>query len=114
MMFDKDGYPTDEYLNSIADFDGNIVELLEMVKDAWRYPDRAQLIDGIYVFSTGGWSGNEDLIGALQKNKLWWFHSWNSIDLTGGFLAIAVTKKGNDKIAHAHSLVTELLWMEGK
>ena len=68
---DEDGYPTDETLERIRawdpwDFNG----LAEFLVDLWHGPDctnqwdsKGQLIK--VEASTGGWSGNEELLGAL-------------------------------------------------
>lgn len=36
----------------------------------------------VYI-ATGGWSGNEEIIGALQSNFLWWSMNWQS-SMRGG------------------------------
>lgn len=84
--FDGDGYPTEETLaaigwwpvNSAADF----AAVMDFVGRAWKYPDRWECEPGWrspdwpertyrrYVFSTGGWSGNESLVGAIKANRL--------------------------------------------
>lgn len=89
---DDEGYPTEETLRVVrewtfrnfSDFD----RLLEYVQRAWRYPvyfQRAKRrfrpfpshsLHRQWHVSTGGWSGNEDLIGALQDNRMFWLTCW--------------------------------------
>lgn len=33
---------------------------------------------GIYHVSTGGWSGNEEILGAMQENLTFWMVCWYS------------------------------------
>lgn len=83
--FDKDGYPTDETLATITKWDidddlSEFLDLMQFVHDAWRWPDwgwkEEDVVDDRgrrhreYHISTGGWSGNESLIGALHQNWL--------------------------------------------
>ena len=85
-----DGYPTEETLTEIRDWDciarGNR-ELLDAIKPIWNYADfgfwhtedAKDILDSDvvhYHISTGGWSGNEDIIYALKKNWLFWGMSW--------------------------------------
>ena len=77
--FDADGYPTDETLNAIeewpyTDFDG----LLEYVREAWSDIGRIWEADGDIKLATGGWSGNESIIGAMQQNHVFWAMAWYS------------------------------------
>lgn len=37
-----------------------------------------------FCMATGGWSGNEDVIGALQRNTVLWLVSW-SASVRGGY-----------------------------
>jgi hypothetical protein len=82
--FTADGYPTDDTLEAIEswgikDFQ-DAIDLMEFVGMAWSYPDRwkveRQWEDDLghkkarYIFSTGGWSGNEDLVGAMENNPM--------------------------------------------
>lgn len=84
---DSDGYPDKNELDTIrkwecTDFDG----LMEYVQPLWSYPDRfykEKQLDRItnkqkdrWYLSTGGWSGNENLIGAMQDNTMWWMLFW--------------------------------------
>ena len=87
--FDDAGYPTDKTLDIIREWDdltpSGRVALLDYVQEAWRYPERVDRWVGNeekkliqYNFSTGGWSGNEDLIGALMDNNVFWLLCWHS------------------------------------
>lgn len=86
-LFDEDGvYPTEELLNYISTY--NIIEcsskeFIELVYDCWsyEYPYKHKYEDcgyTVYEMSTGGWSGNEDLVSALMENHLWWAFNWYS------------------------------------
>ncbi len=79
-MFDKDGYPTDETLEKIKSWpDTNFDGLMQFVEAAWYYPDYFSLDqDGVYHISTGGWSGNEEVINALGENTMFWLMCWKS------------------------------------
>lgn len=55
--------------------------LMAYVRDRWKYPDYWAEGDETdeafrgnfreYRVSTGGWSGNEDLVSALEANMMW-------------------------------------------
>ncbi len=87
-------YPTEEKLLKIEkwDFqkDGSISDFLEFVKSIWNYAD----IDYFHLrgkrtlklaLHTGGWSSNEDIIGALQKNFIFWSMCWRRTERGGHF-----------------------------
>ncbi len=83
--FDRDGYPTDEILNAI-EHAARPAEALDMARAAWHWPEFAHetLRAAEYAlvsvgesephryarFATGGWSGNESIIGALNRNVM--------------------------------------------
>ena len=77
---DCDRYPLPETLRKISKWDGNPITLLEAIKDNWAYGNFKSNDDKThYVMYTNGWSGNESIIDALHKNKLFssifWFKS---------------------------------------
>jgi len=86
-MTDK-AYPTDEQLDLIRNWDINAIGgWFEYVASIWHWDDRARIYKGRdslghrvmkAYFSTGGWSGNESIIQAMQENKnyLWMFTWW--------------------------------------
>ena len=83
MMLDKDGYPDEASLQAIKDWDileQGIPGLLELIRDNTNWADRQIELTGKrvirFVYHTGGWSGNEDVIGALQQNLLFWPFFW--------------------------------------
>ena len=105
---DKNGYPSDEELATIRNWDYKDFEvLMEYVEDLWKYPNYFESFDisdptyklkiGIkYKLSTGGWSGNEDLIGALQENSMFWACYWQE-SKRGGHYVFEIRKVKDDK-----------------
>ena len=84
---DDEGYPTDELLDWIKDYDiieSGLEPLLEIIEDTWNWPDwgivRKRAYDGkfSYEMHTGGWSGNESIMQSLRSNMyfyMWWVKS---------------------------------------
>ena len=77
----SDDYPTEETLQKIEkwpydDFRG----LLEFLVDSWivAYGRTWRGVNYEWIFTTGGWSGNEELIAAFQKNHICWSMLWYS------------------------------------
>jgi len=94
---DTDGYPTEETLKAISEWDdlsdeGYLV-WVQFIKKAWHWPD--YVFEGesenlmvrernkhVLRISTGGWSGNESIISAMQENIFWMVNFLNH--RTGG------------------------------
>jgi hypothetical protein len=91
---DGDGYPTEETLTRIKEWEINDMQsgrgLLEFVREIWWHskwgihieevedelmPSRKRKYDHWHM-STGGWSGNESIIRAMQANRLFWMFHW--------------------------------------
>lgn len=79
--FDKNGYPTDETLETIKAWPSDqLPALLEYVREAWcdygciRDDDRKNTVELV----TGGWSGNESILSALMENRIFWAMYWDS------------------------------------
>jgi hypothetical protein len=84
--FDADGYPTDATLDRIRTWP--VVALADMVacmdfagrawqyedvwtkEDDWEDPDWPESRKVRYVFSTVGWSGNESVVSAIERNPM--------------------------------------------
>lgn len=79
-------YPTEQTLKAIKNFDlmkkqDKILELIELIRENWKYAD-----DGYFKLKgkkikrlelhTAGFSDNEDIINALQKNDLFFMLFW--------------------------------------
>ncbi len=87
-------YPSDEFLKSIEEWPHSIPwpELLDSIKGHWKYADMMwHEKGGVYYISTGGWSGNEGIIGAMQSNFLFWSMCWVA-SRTGGHYLFDVNK----------------------
>ena len=71
-------YPSNETLDAVKAWNWNdCTGLFEFVKQAWWMPDWGwREVDGELHVSTGGWSGNEDLIEAMQANVMVWSLCW--------------------------------------
>jgi len=86
---DKDGYPTDKELATIKDWDvlkSNVSGLLDFIEARWRWSDTYMKREGDKVeLHTGGWSGNEDIIGALEGNHTFWLTCWMKSERGGHY-----------------------------
>lgn len=77
------GYPGEAELDRIKSWPvgsyDDYEDLFEYISDRW-YPDGdpGSRVNGRYRFATGGWSGNEDMIGALRSNHLAWAMTWQA------------------------------------
>ena len=92
LTHDQDGYPTDEMLASIRGFVIERVEdaawLLDAIAPHWWHPEmfrrtkrpfrawRGGPLRHRWTVSTGGWSGNESIISALEENHMFWAVAW--------------------------------------
>ena len=77
---DSEGYPTEETLKLIRDFDllrNGKEELLSIIKEIWCYHSCYQRDEERLTLITGGWGGNEDIIRALEGSMFWVLY-WES------------------------------------
>lgn len=86
---DEDGYPTEEAIRKIQAWDDNspsgFVEFFEFLKSLWHLKSFGWYSEEFneggwkglrYYLSTAGWSGNECLIEAFQRNEWLWYYTW--------------------------------------
>jgi hypothetical protein len=89
---DSDGYPTDEEIACIEAWPyDDIAGLFAFVESCWWMPDfgvshdlspaerevvHAEDGDRYLRLATGGWSGNESIIGAMRRNVIVWSLTW--------------------------------------
>ena len=107
-LLDKDGYPTMETLNKIRrwplnDFKG----MMEFIKPIWKYSDEGywseidyeceEFKGTRYNLSTGGWSGNEDLVQAMGENGMFWILCWYQSQRGGHFIFEVREPEDNQK-----------------
>ena len=84
---DEDGYPTEEALIEIENWSYNDPKgWFKFIENIWHlrswgwsevrkaYLDSPDKIE--YHISTAGWSGNEDIIRAMQENNILWSDTW--------------------------------------
>lgn len=63
------------------------VDLLRFIESEFRWADRQVRRRGRrWSISTGGWSGNEDLVAALQCNLVFWAICWMKSERGGHFV----------------------------
>jgi hypothetical protein len=103
-----DEYPSEEKLEKIKTwkFSEETVEwLIELIRDTWHWPDwgfsyRKQEKTGAWKLAlhTGGWSGNESIISALEENFIFWSMFWK-LTRRGGhyYFDTELTKKKWDR-----------------
>lgn len=82
----SDGYPEEHELEKIWEWPYTDPRgLMEYVEELWTYPDYWKQDGDKYTISTGGWSGNEDLIEAMEENIMFWLACWESSRRGGHF-----------------------------
>lgn len=94
-MSDRDGYPTDEELQRIRDWSADDPSgwfaAIRASGNYWPEPsvwgwDEA---DGVYHVSTGGWSGNEEILQAMEENLALWGATYHG-ERRGGHFVFAL------------------------
>lgn len=87
-FLDSDGYPSDQALDKIASWDYNDPKgWFEFIRELWHLRSwgwtEGYFKDSIYDpekytyhISTAGWSGNEDIIRAMQTHPILWDNAW--------------------------------------
>ena len=86
---DEDGYPTEAALDRITNWDYNDPKgWFEFIENIWylcpwgwtegpfKYNEWDEQNKYLYRISTAGWSGNEGIIRAMQKNHILWDDAW--------------------------------------
>lgn len=110
-MPDQDGYPHNFELERIKGWNlqkDQIEDLLDLVESCWHWPDlcfvRKKGFTSILRKSciklelhTGGWSGNEDIIRALQENEFFWLLYWTKSERGGHYWFEVPLSKENKK-----------------
>jgi len=92
-------YPSDENLEILRKWShDDIMGMMEFVEDLWRYPEwgftrHEEQNEYIFELHTGGWSGNEELLSALQENGVFWSLCWEQ-SRRGGHHIFKVRKRG--------------------
>ena len=91
-MLDADNYPDEASLKQIREYD--LLEqpfsgLLQLLWENTNWADRQIFMRGKHVihltYSTGGWSGNENVVDALRANILFWGLCWERTDAGGHY-----------------------------
>lgn len=108
-LLDDDGYPTEAILATVRGWHGAALDLLALVRKIWQYADAGywhqetvEDEDSLHLrpvhrfhLHTGGWSGNEDLIGALKANHVFWVLHWVRSE-RGGHYVFTVPFKADE------------------
>ena len=87
-------YPTEADVESIKTWPyADPIGWFDFIKDRWTYADCGWKQDGRnYSISTAGWSGNEELICAMQSNFILWSQCWK-VHRTGGHYRFEIPKR---------------------
>lgn len=107
--FDKHGYPTSQTLRKIQHwkFEDGYLGLMEYIQKAWYWTDFVSSTpakdnfgrDVIeYKLVTGGWSGNEDIITAMEYNHLFYALCWKESHRGGKHIYEIRNNTDKDKI----------------
>ena len=94
--FDTLGYPSDASLEIIRNWpvENKHRALMAFVEKLWKYPEywnEQKTITNThyefeYTISTGGWSGNEELVRALYDNTMFWVSCWTRSERGGRYV----------------------------
>ena len=91
-------YPCDSELIKIKQFDipDQTIELIDYIESIWHIPDwgikkRECKNCLILELHTGGWSGNESIVNALETTFFWFFYWQKSV--RGGHYYFKIPKE---------------------
>ena len=75
---DANGYPESSELKRIREWPyQDAAGLMDFIRSIWWTADWGWKQTGmVFDISTGGWSGNESIIEALQENAMFWILCW--------------------------------------
>src|SRR4051794_2904744 len=90
-------YPTDEELAKVEAWDGDWRACFAFIRSIWWMPDwgwheATTTEEGgdrpvtRYSISTGGWSGNEGIIGAMERNRWLMLFFWQQSRRGGHYI----------------------------
>ena len=108
-IIDDEGYPTPAYLESIRSWphESGYNNLMDYVARGWwngnssisksHRVEKEQFVADIFRLSTGGWSGNEDIIAVLHGNALFYIMCWHSSQKGGHYKYEIKRKKDGTK-----------------
>lgn len=86
---DGDGYPTEVALTVIREWrpdpDEGYGALIEFIGPIFEHHGKIVKTGGVVEIVTGGWSGCEDAIEALQENQVFWLMCWLETVRGGGY-----------------------------
>jgi hypothetical protein len=88
-MPDNDGYPTNDELASVRNWDvvnTSLDEYIAYIKSIWKYPEYITLDGYKWHVSTCGWSGNEMIIAAMKENTMLWMLYWEQSRRGGHYI----------------------------
>jgi len=73
-----DGYPTVKSLENISNYTGDFYHLIDSISFMFSEYGRCELsrCGNRWEVDTGGWSGCESVISALERNRLFWAKCW--------------------------------------
>lgn len=84
----SDGYPDEECLSRLAHWDwADLHGAMRYAQAMWYGGEDFCWRDGeTWYLITVGWSGNEDIVAALQSSHGWWVRHWASSHRGGKFV----------------------------
>ena len=104
-LLDIDGYPTEEYLDFIRGYDflfEDVRPFLDILRDGWAYRDwgfkfrRKYKDHQTLELHTAGWSGNEEVIGALKETYFFTLY-WEKTHRGGHYYFKIPIKNGGNR-----------------
>lgn len=87
-------YPTTKELAAIKSYDilQGIEGLLDLVEPHFAEYGNYEHNKGTFILATGGWSGCEEVIGALLDNVVFWTTCWEQ-SKRGGWYKFRIPKE---------------------
>jgi hypothetical protein len=93
---DEYEYPKQEILDCIANYQIKDIEdyhmFMELIKSVWYCPEYFSKKDDDYYLSTGGWSGNEEIIAYMKMNHIFWMFYWEQSNRGGHHIFCPIDK----------------------